>query len=89
VQAGAAQTRALQQSLNSSKSLLDSTRLGRDVGVRTIVDVLNAQQQFHATRYELTSARCNYLLSRLQLAAAVGELSEKDVLEVNGWLRGN
>jgi outer membrane protein len=89
VQAGAAQTRALQQSLNSSKSLLDSTRLGRDVGVRTIVDVLNAQQQFHATRYELTSARYNYLLSRLQLAAAVGQLGESDVKEVNAWLRGN
>ena len=89
VQAGAAQTRALQQALASSKSLLDSTRLGRDVGVRTIVDVLNAQQQYHATRYELTSARYNYLLARLQLASAVGDLAEKDLQEVNAWLRGN
>ncbi len=89
VQAGAAQTRALQQSLNSSKSMLDSTRLGRDVGVRTIVDVLNAQQQYHATRYELTSARYNYLLARLQLASAVGDLAEDDLQEVNAWLLGN
>jgi outer membrane protein len=87
VQAGAAQTRALQQSLNSNKSLLESTRLGRDVGVRTMVDVLNAQQQYYASRYELTSARYTYLLSRLQLASAVGDLSDKDLREVNAWLR--
>lgn len=86
VQSGAAQIRALQQSLNSSKSLVDSTTLGKEVGVRTIVDVLNAQQQYYSTRYDLTSARCNYLLSRLQLAAAVGDLTEKDLEEVARWL---
>ncbi|SFN04833.1 outer membrane protein [Formivibrio citricus] len=86
VQSGAAQIKALQQSLNSSKSLVDSTTLGKEVGVRTIVDVLNAQQQYYSTRYDLTSARCNYLLSRLQLAAAVGDLGEKDLEEVAGWL---
>ena len=86
VQNGAAQIRALQQALNSSKSLVDSTVLGKEVGVRTIVDVLNAQQQYYSTRYDLTSSRCNYLLSRLQLAAAVGDLSEKDLEEVAQWL---
>lgn len=88
VQSGAAQIRALQQSLNSSKSLVDSTKLGKDVGVRTIVDLLNAQTQYYTVRYDLTSARYNYLLSRLQLAAAVGDLSEKDLQEVNAWMAG-
>ena len=86
VQSGAAQIRALQQALNSNKSLVDSTTLGKEVGVRTIVDVLNAQQQYYLTRYDLTSARCNYLLSRLQLAAAVGDLTVKDLEEVAKWL---
>lgn len=86
VQSGAAQIRALQQALNSGKSLVDSTTLGKEVGVRTIVDVLNAQQQYYSTRYDLTAARCNYLLSRLQLAAAVGDLSEKDLEDVTRWL---
>lgn len=86
MQNGSAQVKALEQSLRSSKSLLDSTTLGKDVGVRTIVDVLNAQQQFFATRYDLTVARYNYLYARLQLAAAIGGLSEMDVQDTNRWL---
>lgn len=86
MQNGVAQVRALTQSLNSSKSLLDSTTLGREVGVRTIVDVLNAQQQYYSTRYELTSARYNYLISRLQLAAAIGALGEPDLRSTNNLM---
>lgn len=86
VQSGAAQIRALQQALVSGKSLVDSTSLGREVGVRTTLDVLNAQQQYFATRYDLTVARYNYLYARLQLAAASGELGEMDLREINHWL---
>lgn len=86
VQSGAAQIRALQQALVSAKSLVDSTSLGREVGVRTTIDVLNAQQQYYSTRYDLTVARYNYLYARLQLAAASGELSEKEITETNHWL---
>ena len=45
VTSGIAQVRALEQALKSTQSQLDSTILGRDVGVRTSVDVLNAQQR--------------------------------------------
>ncbi|MDR3410452.1 MAG: TolC family outer membrane protein [Formivibrio sp.] len=86
MQNGVAQVKALTQSLNSSKSLLDSTTLGKEVGVRTIVDVLNAQQQYYSTRYDLTAARYSYLINRLQLAAAVGALGEQDLLETNNLL---
>lgn len=86
VKNGAAQILALQQALVSSKSLVDSTTLGQEVGVRTTLDVLNAQQQYYFTRYELMVARYNYLYSRLQLAAAAGDLSEKEMQEINHWL---
>src|SRR5574340_728150 len=45
VTSGVAQVKALEQALLSSQSTLDSTKLGQEVGVRTNVDVLNAQQQ--------------------------------------------
>ncbi|WP_051710673.1 TolC family outer membrane protein [Andreprevotia chitinilytica] len=89
VQSGAAQVTALEQSLKSAGSLLDSTKLGRDVGVRTTVDVLNAQQSYFLTRYNLVSARYEYLFSRLQLASAVGILSEADLQSINGWLKND
>jgi outer membrane protein len=86
VTSGISQVRALEQALASTQSQLDSTILGRDVGVRTSVDVLNAQQQLVQTRRDLQQARYNYLLSTLRLKAAAGTLTEEDVEAVNRTL---
>jgi len=86
VTSGIAQVHALEQALTSTQSQLDSTILGRDVGVRTSVDVLNAQQQVFQTRRDLQQARYNYLLSTLRLKAAAGTLTEDDVAQVNRTL---
>ena len=83
VTSGIAQVRALEQALASTQSQLDSTILGRDVGVRTSVDVLNAQQQVFQTRRDLQQARYNYLVNRLRLKAAIGQLAEADFETVN------
>jgi outer membrane protein len=83
VTSGVSQVHALEQALVSTQSQLDSTILGRDVGVRTSVDVLNAQQQVFQTRRDLQQARYNYLLNTLRLKAAAGQLDEDDVAEVN------
>lgn len=83
---GVAQIRALQAALSSSQSSLDSTRLGLEVGVRTQVDVLNAQQQLFSTRRDLAQATYTYILSLLKLKAAVGRLAEDDLIQVNAWL---
>lgn len=83
---GVAQVKALQAALTSSQSSLDSTRLGLEVGVRTQVDVLNAQQQLFSTRRDLAQALYNYVLSLLKLKAAAGKLTEDDLIKVNAWL---
>ena len=83
---GVAQVKALQAALTSSQSSLDSTRLGLEVGVRTQVDVLNAQQQLFSTRRDLAQALYNYVLSLLKLKAAAGKLAEDDLIKVNAWL---
>jgi outer membrane protein TolC len=71
------QVRALEQALASTQSQLDSTILGRDVGVRTSVDVLNAQQQVFQTRRDLQQVRYNYLLNTLRLKAARGSSASR------------
>jgi outer membrane protein len=86
VTSGIAQVQALEQALVSTQSQLDSTVLGRDVGVRTSVDVLNAQQQVFQTRRDLQQARYNYLLNTLRLKASTGQLSDADIEEVNRTL---
>ncbi len=86
VNSGIAQVRALEAALVSSQSSLDSTRLGQEVGVRTQIDVLNAQQQLSQTRRDLAQARYSYILAQLRLKAAAGQLSEQDLTLVNAWL---
>ena len=86
VTSGIAQVRALEAALISNQSSLDSTRLGQEVGVRTQVDVLNAQQLLFSARRDLAQARYNYILSLLRLKAATGQLTEADLQAINGWL---
>jgi outer membrane protein len=83
VVSGIAQVQALQQALKSSESLLEASKLGYQVGVRTNLDVLNAQQQAYSTRRDLYQAEYNYLISQLRLKAAVGGLAEEDLGKVN------
>lgn len=83
---GLASIKALEQALTSTRSTLDSTTLGRQVGVRTNLDVLNAQQQFYAARRDLAQAKYRYLLYRLQLESAAGELDLADLQAINGLL---
>ena len=83
VVSGIAQVQALKQALTSSQSVLDASKLGQEVGVRTNLDVLNAQQQLFSTRRDLYQAQYNYLMSELRLKQAVGTLGEEDLGKVN------
>ncbi len=86
VQSGSALTRALRQALTSSETQLKSTQRGLQVGVRTRVDVLNAEQQVYATRKDLAAARYRTLVSALQLKAAAGALQDTDVRAMDALL---
>jgi outer membrane protein len=86
VTSGMAQVRALEAGLVSSRSALDSNKLGYEVGVRINIDVLNAQQQVSQTQRDLAQARYNTLISQLKLKAAAGTLGQDDVQQLNALL---
>lgn len=86
VTGGVAQVQALEQARVSTQKALESTLLGYETGVRTGVDVLNAQRDLYRTQRDLAQARYTYLLSRLRLKNAVGSLSEADIAELNALL---
>lgn len=86
---GIAQVKALQQALVSADTALSSSKVGMEVGVRTNVDVLNAQQQVYQVRRDLAAATYNYLMNLLRLKAAVGELREADLEQFNRYLAAN
>jgi outer membrane protein len=83
---GIAQVKAYELALVSSQSQVDSTKLGYEVGVRTSVDVLNAQQQFFTAKRDLLQARYNYLVSIIRLKTASGIVSEADLADINQQL---
>jgi outer membrane protein len=84
-----AQVKALEQALISSQSQLDSTKLGYEVGVRTSVDVLNAQQQLFSAKRDLLQARYNYLVNIIRLKTASGLVAEVDLQDINQQLIAN
>jgi outer membrane protein len=86
VSTGMAQVRAREQSLQSSRSRLNATEIGQEVGARTMLDLVNAQADFYRAELGLAQAKYQFLLGRLRLAAVAGELSEDELKMVNAAL---
>ena len=70
------QVSALSAALKASAARLDATKTGQEVGHRTVLDVLNAQNQNTQVRINLESAKQQYVMSRLRLGALVQALDE-------------
>jgi len=86
LQAGAARIAALEQGLGASAARLDSTRMGRAVGDRTTLDVLNAENDHAQAALALAQARSDQVLTRLRLAALADRLDEDLLAQVNAAL---
>jgi len=83
---GLAQVKALEAAEVSSKSSLDSNKLGYQVGVRINIDVLNAQKLLYSTQKDLSKARYDTIMNGLRLKAAAGSLKEADLGPINALL---
>ena len=86
---GGGRVAALSQALVSSRSRLDATRLGRQVGDRTTLDLLNAENDAASAELTLLQARIELLMNRLRLAAAAGRLDEAWLQSVNASLQNS
>ena len=80
------QIRALDQTRVSTRSALEANQAGFEVGTRTIVDVLDAERNVFRAESEYSTARFSYIANFLVLKQAAGQLSEADLVEINGWL---
>ncbi|MGE0336229.1 MAG: TolC family outer membrane protein [Gammaproteobacteria bacterium] len=77
---------ALRQAVVSSRTALDSTRAGFEVGTRTTVDVVAAERGLSQSRRDYARARYDYVLNRLRLKQAAGTLAPADLVAANQWL---
>lgn len=80
---------ATQAALDSADALLIATQKSAKGGMRTNLDVLNAQQQRLTAQRDATLARYNYLLAYLRLRQAAGVLGEDDVHDIAQYFVGS
>ena len=86
VTAGIQQVEAFGQALISAESALEATQAGFEVGTRTIVDVLIAEQRYYQAQRDNSTARHTYIVDHLRLRAAAGLLAEEHLAQVNNIL---
>jgi outer membrane protein len=77
---------ARKQSIISSRSALDATQAGYEVGTRNVVDVLNAQNTLYAALRDYANTRYDYVVNILRLKEEAGLLSPQDVYDLDSFL---
>ncbi len=83
---GVLKIRALEQAVVSAEQAVLSNRKSLAAGSRTMLDVLNAEQQKTLSQRDLAQARYLYLVARMRLQALAGEDREATVNEASSWL---
>jgi outer membrane protein len=87
--AGVTEVEARRLALVSAQAAYDASQVGLEVGTRTVLDVLNNQQNLFRAQLLYTQTRYRFLQSRLLLEQAAGTLDIDDVQEVNRLLTAN
>jgi protease secretion system outer membrane protein len=80
---GIGRIKAQEQALRSADQLVLSSRKSFQAGSRTIVDVLNAEQQRVLVQRDLAQSRYLYLVSRVKLLALVGAADREALVAIN------
>lgn len=85
--AGISQIKAGQQAVKSARSSVNSTEEAVKAGIRTIVDLLDAQTDLYQAQRQLAATQYQYIQSTLKLKELTGLLNESDISTVNSWLQ--
>jgi len=87
VLANISQVLAYEQALKSSRTALEATEAGYEVGTRTAVDVLNSRREVFRAERDYAKSRYAYILETLALRQAAGTLSDDAVEAITRWLK--
>ncbi len=86
VETDQAKLNARKAAMDSSEIVSQASRAQYQEGLKTMVDVLLAQRNAFSAKTDYLNAKYDYLLHVLQLQASVGQLTEKELAELNAWL---
>lgn len=80
---GIAAVQAAANAVSSQQASVVATEVSFKVGARTVIDALNTRQALANAQKALAQARYDYLSSMILLKAAVGQLAEADVHDLD------
>lgn len=83
---GISKVEADRQTVISQQNSLESTEAQFQVGTRTMVDVVNAQQRLFEAQEQLARDQYNLITAILNLKYLAGTLNVNDLEEINSWL---
>jgi len=76
---GRAQIISLQSTIRAAEIALEGTQQEASVGARTVLDVLNAEQELFTDRVQLVTAQHDLALAEFNLALQIGQLTAADL----------
>ncbi len=78
---------ASEKALASAAKSREANEHGFKLGVKTVTDILNAQQEEFKAKRELSQAKYAYIKNRARFMRSVGMITEQNLVEVNNWLQ--
>lgn len=79
IQSGRQQVQSLQSTIRAAEIALEGVRQEAQVGSRTVLDVLNAEQELFTDRVNLVQAQHDLAVSEFDLAQQVGRLTAQEL----------
>jgi outer membrane protein len=86
VQLGQSRLAALRQAVASGEAFLNAAEEGNRVGMKDLVDVLNARTQLLKAKQDLANALYDDVLNRVRLKSAQGVLQSEDLAVIEAYL---
>ena len=77
---------ARKTAMESSALVAKASKAQYNEGLKSIVDVLLAQRNSFATKQQYVNTQFDYIINVLRLKAAIGQLNEAELLQINAWL---
>lgn len=87
VQMAQSRLQALRQAVTSNEAFLQAAEEGNRVGLKSLVDVLNARTLLYKAKQDLANALFDDVQNRLSLRAAQGVLAREDLASIERYLR--
>jgi outer membrane protein len=86
VETDQAKLQARLAAMQSAQNVAHASQAQYREGLKNMVDVLLAQRNAFAAKQDYLNSQYDYLLNVLNLKAAIGQLGEQDLVELNRWL---